>query len=422
MRLIFHGGAGEVGRSCIELASRRHRLLLDCGLKLTPHGTKYPVGLENVEDIDAVFLSHAHLDHCGALPLLDHQGMNCPIFATKTTKALTRMMLRDSFKIGRINHQHLGYDELDVMKVLSCMSRVKVNNQGSIGDVKYEFFDAGHIPGSASVFVNVDGTKVLYTGDLNNIDTLLHSAARTDFPEVDILICESTYGDREHPSRSDVEKKFLAEIDKTLADGGTPIIPVFALGRSQEIAMLLVKQKFGVPIFFDGMSREASKIILSNPSSVRDPKLLSLAMNKVHAVKGHKDRMSAIRKQSIIVTTSGMLTGGPIMTYLKYLHADPKNSILLTGYQAEGTNGRLLLEEGNIFIDGELKKVRCNVKHFDFSAHAGKSQLKDIVRVAKPKNVFFVHGEKKSVSELHDWASALNMRSFAPDIGDVVDI
>jgi putative mRNA 3-end processing factor len=162
MKLVFHGGAREVGRSCIEISTNKKRLLLDCGLKLTHHGSDYPIGFNFVNDINAVFITHAHLDHTGALPLLDHKGMNCNIFATKTTKALTRLILKDAFKIGRITHQHLGYNKLDIKKVLGCMSRVVVDKQGRFDSINYEYFDAGHIPGSASIFLDVEGTTFLY--------------------------------------------------------------------------------------------------------------------------------------------------------------------------------------------------------------------------------------------------------------------
>lgn len=421
-QLIFHGGAREVGRSCIEIATGSRRLLLDCGLKLTEQDSEYPVGFSFVNDIDAVFISHAHLDHTGALPLLDHKGMKCPIFATRSTKSLTRILLRDAFKIGRITHQHLGYDELDIKDVLSCMSRVKIDTEGSLDGISYEYFDAGHIPGSASVFLDVDGTTFLYTGDINNSETRLQHAAETGFPEVDVLICESTYGDREHPERMKTEEEFLDSIEAALKSGGSVMIPVFAVGRSQEILMVLARRKFTVPVYLDGMSIDVTNLALDSPDEIKDAKSLSAALKKVKLVKGNPDRMAAIRRQSIIVTTSGMLTGGPIMHYMKYLINDAKNAILLTGYQAEYTNGRLLLDKGQVFIDGVKRNVRCKVRQFDFSAHAGMSQLKALVRAVRPKKVFFVHGDEPAVLKMHEWAEALGMESYAPRLGDIIDV
>jgi putative mRNA 3-end processing factor len=421
-KIIFHGGAMEVGRSCIEVSTDSKRLLLDCGLKITQHDSEYPIGFKFVNDIDAVFISHAHLDHTGALPLLDHKGMNCPIFATKATKALTRLLLKDAFKIGKINHQHLGYNKLDIKKVLSCMSRVKIDVKGQFNGISYEYFDAGHIPGAATIFLDVEGQTFLYTGDLNTIPTYLHNPAETDFPKVDILICESTYGDREHPDRQKTEMDFMKSLEATIAKGGSVIIPVFALGRSQEILLLLAKHKFKIPIYFDGMGITATDIAINNPESIKDARALKQALQKVKTVKSANDRMDAVKRQSIIVTTSGMLTGGPIMHYLKYMHNNPRHAILITGYQGEETNGRLLLEQKQIYIDGWRKGVSCHVEQFDFSAHAGMSELKELVRKIRPKKVFFVHGEKESVQNLQEWASALGMEAYAPKLGDVIEI
>ncbi|MBW2968479.1 MBL fold metallo-hydrolase [Candidatus Woesearchaeota archaeon] len=422
MELIFHGGAGEVGRSCIEIATGRKRLLLDCGLKLTQHGSEYPTGFERVDDIQAVFISHAHLDHTGALPLMDHKGLDCPIFMTKATKQLTRLLLKDAFKIGKITHQHLGYSEADIKDVLNCIKRVKMDAAGEIDGVKYEYFDAGHIPGAASVWLDVDGTRILYTGDIKTTDTQLHTAAETDFPEVDVMICESTYGDRDHPSRPQTEEKFVESIKSTIAAGGSVLIPAFAVGRAQELLLVLAKHNFNAPVYLDGMGITAADIALDNPESIRSAKTLKAALGKARIVRTRQDRLKVLRGQAIIVTTSGMLTGGPVLSYLKQVHEDPKNAVLLTGYQAEETNGRLLLESGDVYIDGWKHKVKCKVEQYDFSAHDGLTDLKRLVRKVRPQKVVFNHGEEKSVQNLREWADALGMDAYAPKLGDVIDI
>lgn len=418
MKLIFHGGAREVGRSCVELAVKDKRILLDCGLKLTTEDTEYPLGVENIDKINAVFISHAHLDHTGALPLFDHKGMTCPIFTTKTTKALTRLLLKDAFKIGKINHQHMGYDKLDIKKAMSCMLRVNVNIEGNFEGIEYKYFDAGHIPGSGSILLKIttDGAekKILYTGDINTIETRLHYAANTPFSDIDIMLCESTYGDREHPPRERTELNFIREIKEIIANGGSVIIPVFALGRAQEIMLLLAEQKFKAPVYFEGMGIEATKIILDDADDVRDAKTLQTAFGRVKKITSASKRTEAIQKQSIIVTTSGMLTGGPVLFYLNQLYSNPKNAVLLTGYQGENTNGRLLLETGSVFIDGFKKQVKCSVKQFDFSAHAGMNQLKNLVREIRPKKLFFMHGEEQAVNNITEWAAALGIDAYAP--------
>jgi putative mRNA 3-end processing factor len=422
MKLVFHGGAREVGRSCIEVATATKRLLLDCGLKIASHDSEYPVNLPIVNDIHAVFISHAHLDHTGGLPQMDHKGMDCPIFMTKTTRELTRLILKDAFKVGKITHQHLGYDEPDIRKVLSCIRKVVVDTKGGFDGISFEFFDAGHIPGSSSIFMDVEGTTLLYTGDINNSETLLLHAAETDFPEIDIMVCESTYGAKDHPLRVKEEQRFIDAIKSTLANKGSAIIPVFAIGRAQEILLMLSKYKFGCNVYFDGMCIEATDIILSDPEDIVDSEALSAVMKRVRLVHKEPDRLVAINKPSIIVTTSGMLTGGPVLAYLRYLYNKPNSSVLITGYQAEDTNGRMLLERREVYIDGMKKKVQCRVEQFDFSAHSGMSQLKAMVRKLKPKKVFFVHGEVQSALAMQEWASALGMEAYAPQLGDTITL
>ena len=302
------------------------------------------------------------------------------------------------------------------------MSRVKVNTQGNYAGADYEFFDAGHIPGAAAVYLKTDGMGILYTGDIKNSPTLMHNAANTDYPPVDVLICESTYGDREHAKRPQEDVRFIKAVKDTLRRGGTVIVPVFALGRSQEMLLMLAKENLNVPIFFDGMANVATDIILDTPESVRDAGALKKAINKARHVRGSQDRMDALKQQSIIVTTSGMLTGGPVVFYLKHLGANPKNSVLITGYQAKETNGRMLLDKGEIYADGWKKKIQAKVEQFDFSAHAGMDDLKALVKKVNPKTVFFVHGEQKSVQNLQEWADAMGYEAYAPELGQIIDL
>jgi putative mRNA 3-end processing factor len=348
--------------------------------------------------------------------------MSCPIFMTKSTKELTRIILKDAFKVGKITHQHLGYGKSDIKGVLDCIKRVQIGSKGNVDGISFEYFDAGHIPGSASVLLKLEGVSLLYTGDINTVDTLLLNGAETAFPEVDIMICESTYGNRDHPQRVKVEAEFVEKINKVLTRGGQVIIPVFALGRSQEIIMLLAKHKFKAQVYFDGMGVEATDIAIRNPDDVADVKALRNALGKVKIVKSDKDRIDAIKGPSIIVTTSGMLTGGPVMVYLKYLCSNPAAAVLLTGYQAAETNGRMLLEKREVYIDGMKRSVMCEIAQFDFSAHAGLAQLKDLVRKVRPKKVFFVHGEEPSTIQLREWASALGMQAFSPTLGEVFEM
>lgn len=422
MRLIIRGAAKEVGRSCMELVmDDGSRFLLDAGIKLSEAGTEFPLQVDNPSGISAVFLSHAHLDHTGYLPLLDHNGMKCPIFATSTTKILTKILLEDAFKIGRLKHQALGYEEEDIEKAMNFMRRIKIDEEGSIGKLKFEFFDAGHIPGSSYILIEAENKKIVYTGDINTNETRLLKEAESPLPQdIDVLITEATYGDRDHPPRQQTEKEFLKEIGETIARGGSVLVPVFAVGRAQEIMLLLSKENLGIPVYLDGMAKEATELILDFPKSVKNAAELRDAYEKTRFVKGGIQRKNIVKSQGIFITTSGMVTGGPVIDYLKHMCAEPRNSILLTGYQGEHTNGRMLMENGHVFIDGWRTKVNANYKQYDFSAHAGQSGLKKMVKDMNPQKIVLNHGDPAAINAMHEWADMVDIVSYAPNIGDKI--
>jgi putative mRNA 3-end processing factor len=237
-----------------------------------------------------------------------------------------------------------------------------------------------------------------------------------------VLICECTYGDRDHPPRIKVEQDFLAKVHSIIDSGQSVLIPVFALGRSQEILLLLAQERLTVPIYFDGMSNETSDIIISNPSSVKDVKALEKALKKAVRVKKMSERMDAVHGQSIIITTSGMLTGGPILFYLKQVADRADFKVLLTGYQVEGTNGRSLLDRKEINIEGAVRRVAGDVMQFDFSAHDGMSELKALIRKISPKKIIFVHGDESAILKMKEWADALDIECFAPKLGEYIDV
>ncbi|MGM5481908.1 MAG: MBL fold metallo-hydrolase [Nanobdellota archaeon] len=417
MKFTFHGGAEEVGRSCIEVDDR---FLFDAGLKITEEGSEYPI-MEDCNHIKAVFLSHSHLDHCGALPLFNKRGLNCGIFCNSMTRQTSKILMKDSFHIELINKQHPIYTKDNLMSVISFMKNVKFGRSYNLDDAKFSFHYAGHIPGASSVLLELDNRKILYTGDYNTIDTNLMSGADMDFKDIDVLICESTYGDREHPGRKLEEKRFLDNIKKVLERGGNVLIPTFAVGRAQEIMEMLNKENFGVPIYLDGMAKRVTNLYKKMPEYIKNPKKYTDAINKVKFIKKWKDRHEVVKHQSIIITTSGMLDGGPVIDYLGYFYHNEKNGVFLTGYQGEGSNGRLLLEEGKVFLDGVRVKMKAQVEKFDFSAHAGRREIIKTINSISPKNLILQHGDLEPLEHLRkEFESKMNV--YVPKIGESLDI
>ncbi|HLC67116.1 MAG TPA: MBL fold metallo-hydrolase [Candidatus Nanoarchaeia archaeon] len=427
MKLIVHGAGQEVGRSCFQLQTKGGKFLLDGGLKLSQHGAEFPVciGPEDIQALDAIFLSHAHLDHSGALPLFDAWGLRAPIFATKPTKALAEVLLLDAFQIGRLHHEHLGYEKFDVEKVLSFMQKIQWRNEGTLKGLNYQFYDAGHIPGSSTIQLEAEDKRLVYTGDIRNTDSRLMQAADTQYEmPVDVLITESTYGDREHPPRAKTEKEFLASVGRTLARGGSALVPVFGVGRAQELLLLLATQDFGIPVYVDGMAKGVTEMLFEFGKSIRSVAELQKAYKSARPIKGHIQRNSFLLqgKQGIFLTTSGMLTGGPAMDYLKVLGMSQRNSILLTGYQEEHTNGRMLLEEQQAYIDGWKAMIKADVQQFDFSAHAGQSDLRRLIRQTNPHRIIAVHGDPSAAQSIVDWAQAIGIPASAPKNGEFLTI
>ncbi|RME77698.1 MBL fold metallo-hydrolase [Candidatus Woesearchaeota archaeon] len=419
MKITFHGGAGEVGRSCIEVKTQEATLLLDCGLKLTPQGSEYPVGVTNY-NFDACIISHAHLDHTGGLPLFKHRGMNCPIYCTKTTKEITKILLEDAFKIGKHQGVELVYNAEDIYDSLDVMKLVKPREQGRIFDTHFELIPAGHIPGSTSILLTTQQTSLLYTGDIKLKDTQLMRGAIPK--KADVLICEATYGNKEQPNRKQSESILINEIKNTLKRGGCALISAFAVGRMQEILLILSQEHFNVPIYIDGMGKKINRVIKRNPQSIKNYSAFKKALARASEVRSPKARRSLLQRPCIIITTSGMLTGGPIMDYLKHAYANPKHTIFLTGYQGEGTNGRMLLEEGTIMIDGVKKQPLCRVVSLEFSAHADMVELKEIIKRVSPKILILNHGDPEAIKELEKWAKTLDFEVVAAELNKTIEV
>ena len=272
-------------------------------------------------------------------------------------------------------------------------------------------FAAINIPGATMFKVETEIGSALFTGDINTVPTHLVDAATP--VRADTVIIEGTYSGREHPQRSKVEKEFLDAVEDAVAREGVVLIPAFAVGRSQEAIMMLVKRG-GYEIWYDGMGTQVSKIYLSYPEYLRNHKELKKALKEVNIIQLPSQRKKALKEGNIIVATSGMLEGGPALYYLSKIRDDPKNAIYLVGYQVEGSNGRLLLETGHIDLQGIKMPVNAEVRFFDFSAHAGHSELLRFVKESRPENVVIFHSEEPEhlANDLRDFVSEV----IVPDV------
>lgn len=430
MKISFFGAAEEVGRSCILISTEHTKIILDAGIKLGEK-IEYPeLPLEIIKDIDAIFISHAHLDHCGYLPHIYSHGYKGNTYATKPTIELTNVLISDYMRIS--NPQDVTKEGMQQMN--KGYKIVEYGKEIKIKDLTIKLIPAGHILGSALTVVSDGKHRIIYTGDINLTSTRLLPAADTKNLQADTLITESTYGSKKDifPSEKTTMTSMLKSMNETIAIGGKIIIPSFAVGRGQEVLFILDDYMNSgaipkTPIYVDGMINKAMRIYRHNVIYCRKEIQYRILMsdndpfksdNFVVVTKPSRNKIIFGNEASIIVTTSGMLTGGPVLTYVEKLAKNESNKLILVGYQAEGTLGRALKDgEKNIQIDGKNVKVAMHVHNYHLSAHADRKQLELLMsRVKGLKNVFIVHGEKSKAEELRaDIAHKYN--AIVPKIG-----
>lgn len=427
MKFTFHGAACEVGRSCIEVSfsanEQNRRVLFDAGFKLHGDESLHPTPVNKIDELDAIFISHAHLDHIGSLPYFDHQGMSCPLFMTGMTKDLAKIMLEDSFHIELMRHTHPAYSNIDVKKVFSQTQTMKYYHLMKFKDFEFEFIPAGHIPGSAMVLLVGDGKTVLYTGDIHSEDSHLIHKVQTDFLKrhtVDVMIVESTYGNKEHPSRKKEEQKILRLVERTLKNNGSILFPAFSIGRAQELLMILDRLDITVPIYLDGMAKRVTDQLIKNELHIRNADVLKKALENVRYVTSPKQRRELLYDQCIIVTTSGMISGGPVMEYIKHFWHNKQNSIILTGFQAPGTNGRMLLDHGQAYVHGQRISFVSHVAQFDLSGHAGKQGILSLIKKVSPKLLILNHGDPDAIAELANDTKGLAGKIMTPVLNETI--
>nr|MDO8078280.1 MBL fold metallo-hydrolase [Candidatus Freyarchaeota archaeon] len=416
MQITFLGGCQAVGGSGIFISAGETRILADYGIYMNRHKeAKFP--LPPPEEVDAAFMTHAHLDHSGAFPKL-YASENFPLYLTPPTYDYVNLLFDDMFRLQRFP---FGKEE----KKRTLKNSVLVNYGQKISlnhDCKITFLNAGHIPGSYSMLIEAEGKRLLYTSDFNTIKTQLLEGAKFDNLKLDAVILESTYALETHPKRAATERQFIRSVYETLENGGIVLVPAFAVARSQEILCLLYKNHRDYPITLDGMARGASRVITKYPEYVRDYELLLRALNSCRWVKSESDRINAIFTPGIIVSTAGMMKGGPINRYMKVVAEESDNAIFLVSFQIPGTPGRILLETGQYPMEGRKIKVDAQVKLFNFSSHSDRTQLfqtiKSLKHDSKP-TVFLVHGEKNVCTTFREEVEEeFKLETFCPKNGE----
>ena len=432
--LLTLGGFGQVGRSCMLLSTTESKVLIDCGINpgaASPMESYPRLDWANItlDDLDAVVIGHAHLDHTGFLPVLCKYGYKGPIYCTEPTLPMMNLIQLDAIKVASAQGRTPIYSERDVKYIMKQAITLPYGTVTDISpDIKLVFANAGHILGSALCHFHIGNGdhNFVYSGDIKFGKSILFEAASWNFPRVETLLIESTYGAKEdvQPSRQEVESSFINAVNNTLADGGKVLIPIPAVGRAQEIMMVIDHyMKSGemveAPVFTEGMISEASAIHEAHPEYLArelKQKILETDDNPFDSeyftnVEHPDGREEALREDSpcIILATSGMLEGGPVLDYFKNTASDKVNKILFVSYQVNGTLGRRVLDgarqvsllgrEGKV----EVVNINCGVEKLDgFSGHSDYNQLMSFVQKLRPKlrRVLVNHGERRKSENL----------------------
>jgi hypothetical protein len=427
------GAFEEVGRSCILVETAESKVLLDCGIHPGARNAwdAYPrLDWADVSpaDIDAIVISHAHLDHMGFLPAMFKYGYDGPVYCTEPTLPLMTLLQNDFVKIAQIEGGRLIYDQKDIRDTVQHTITLPYSTVTDISpDIKLVFNNAGHILGSATIHLHVgEGAhNIVYTGDYKYGRTQLFDSATWNYPRVETLITESTYGAKEDimPVREEVEMNFVNAINSVLQTGGKVLIPTPAVGRAQEILLVLdqyMRNRVLVeaPVFMEGMISEATAIHVSFAdylsrelrSKILDEGVNPFTSEYFTEVEHPANREEALREgPAIIMATSGMLEGGPVLEYFENLAPSERNKILFVSYQVQGTLGRRVLDGSSqaslIDESGKIKivDVKCAVQKVEgFSGHSDYNQIIRFVGKVRPKlqQVIVNHGEKRKTENL----------------------
>ena len=448
------GGVKQVGRSCFVVVTPESKIMLDCGIN-PGENTNYNAYPRidwfdfNLDELDAVVISHAHIDHQGFLPALYKFGYKGPVYCTEPTLPLMTLLQMDSVKIAQNNGTYIPYEIRDVNEIIKHCIPIPYGKPTDISpDVTITLNNAGHILGSATVHINISGAhNILYTGDYKYARTQLLDGTMANYPRVETIITESTYGASNDlmPDQATVYGSFTESINHTLKQGGKVLIPVPAVGRAQEIMLVLDKEMregrlIESPIFIEGMISEASAIHMSfaHYLGYEVRKSVSEGINPFTSsyftvINGISNREEVFTDESpaIIMATSGMLEGGPSVEYFKQISPGPQNKIIFVSYQINGTLGRRVLdgsisEASMIDKNGKVKviPVRCSKQKIDgFSGHSDFNQIMNFVSKVRPKRVLVNHGERsKSENVASMIYSRMRIRSSVPDNREIIKL
>ncbi len=420
MKISVLGAGKEVGRSAFLVTCENTNILLDYGVLLKREPI-FPLHVRP-KDINAVILSHAHLDHSGYIPsLFLSSSTDIPVLGTLPTFELSQLLIEDMIKISGL---YLPFEYLDLINMINHCKNLQYREKHSVGDVDISLYESGHVIGGASIMMEYQGKRIFYTGDINTRGSKLLRPADLDLPNIDLLIIESTYSQTEQMPREESEKRLLDFAYEVVDRGGTLFIPAFSVERAQEIACVLKTHQFKHKVAMDGMALKVNEIMLKYTSYLRDPEIFKKAVLEAEWVHGWQRRKQLVREPGVIISPAGMLVGGSAVFYLQEIAKDPKNGVAMVSYQGEGTPGRALLDKKIVTYDGKMRKCLAEVNRFEFSGHNSRSELFEILdKIKGNPEVLAIHGDGNSCTRFaEEIQDKYGFKAKAPSQGDVIEI
>lgn len=414
------GAAKEVGRSAFLMKSENASILLDYGVLLKREPI-YPVHVKP-KDIDAVIVSHAHLDHSGFVPsLFLSQSSEIEVLGTLPTFELSQLLIEDMIKISGY---YLPFEYIDLLTMVKHSKSLQYRQPYTIKDVTFTLHESGHILGGATVLLKHAKKHLFYTGDINTRGSKLLRPADLDFDTVDLLIIESTYSQTEQAPRDQSERELLEYAHEVVERGGTLFIPAFSVERAQEIACVLKTNNFPHKVAMDGMALKANEIMMRHPTFLRDAEVFKRSVGEAEWITGWNRRKKIVKEPCVIISPAGMLVGGSAVFYIQELAKNKKNGIALVSFQGERTPGRELLERRVATFDGKVVKCSADIKRFEFSGHNSRSELFEILdRLKGNPKVLTVHGDEMScVKFAGEIREKYGYDAIAPNVGEIIEI
>ncbi|XP_061720692.1 cleavage and polyadenylation specificity factor 73 [Cydia pomonella] len=410
-------GAGqEVGRSCIMLEFKGKKIMLDCGIHpgLSGMDALPFVDLIEADEVDLLLISHFHLDHSGALPwFLTKTSFKGRVFMTHATKAIYRWLVSDYIKVSNISTEQMLYTESDLEGSMDRIETVNFHEEKDVRGVRFWAYNAGHVLGAAMFMIEIAGVKVLYTGDFSRQEDRHLMAAEIPTVHPDVLITESTYGTHIHEKREERESRFTGLVQDIVTRGGRCLVPVFALGRAQELLLILDEywslhpELQDVPIYYaSSLAKKCMAVYQTYVNAMNDRIRRQIAVNNPFVFR-HISNLKGIDHfedigPCVIMASPGMMQSGLSRELFESWCTDPKNGVIIAGYCVEGTLAKTILSEPEevTSMSGQKLPLRMSVDYISFSAHTDYQQTSEFINILKPPHVVLVHGEQNEMSRL----------------------